>query len=363
MSNQNWINNLSDINISNECDEINDTIANMKDSIQKELSSYKNTIKPKYERYKNEGQTQNSKLTQKEKLEQYFNQIKENSKLNLSGFSNCSKINKLQKNEDNNIENEEGNYIIYETFKKIMNKKGNNKVETARLPNLLTLDPEKNYQKKNDTFSNLKYHDNINNKSSDGIYDNEIEQISIMNDLKSLKIEQSSNSNNLKGGPHNLITTELVSTFSMVNEPTIKAKKSKNHKTIKEKHYEKEYFKLKHKFTKFKLKYLKNLKIIEMLNLKLFYETHKNDKNSNEKEVIDSLLINQINQNILVMDKLEKDLEKKQQKIKEQNNIILKQKEIIDQLLLHNQKSNRCENILEKTDPDIEEIFNSHNLK
>lgn len=361
MNNQNWINNLSDLNITNG-DEINDTIANMKDSIQKELTSYKNTIKPKCERYKTDSPTPNSKLTQKEKLEQYFNQIKENSKLNLSNFSNCGKINKNLKN-DNNIENEEGNYVIYETFKKMMNKKGiNNKVETARLPNLLTLDPEKN-NKKNDTFSNLKYQDCINNKSSDGIDDNEIEQISIMNDLNILKIEQSSNSNTLKERIYNnLITTELVSTFSMVTEPTTKGKKGKNKKTNKEKYYEKEYFMLKHKFAKFKMKYLKNRKIIEMLNLKLFYETHKNDTNANEKDTIDSLLINQINENIIVMDKLEKDLEKKQNKIKEQNNIILKQKKIIEQLI-HNQTNIRVENILEKTDPEIAEIFNSHNLK
>ena len=52
----------------------------------------------------------------------------------------------------------EGNFIIYETFKNLMNKK----TSTARLSsNVLTLDPDKNMIKKDETFSHLQYQDNI----------------------------------------------------------------------------------------------------------------------------------------------------------------------------------------------------------
>ena len=266
-------NTLSDLNETNEEPEINDTISILKDSLQKELASYKNTVKSKNEKY-----TSVKKETQKEKIEKYFRQVKQNSKLNLSGFSNTSSINASQmKQSPINNNKKEGNFIIYETFKNLMNKK----TSTARLGNVLTLDPDKNMINKDETFSHLKYQENLaveepemNNNNGNNNF-NEIEQLSIMNDINNLKIEQSNNFNVNKN-----ITTELVSTFSMLTEPTTQT--NKKNKKDKDKYYKNEYFNLKRKYSSIKKKYIKEKKIAEMLNLKLFYETHKEENNLNE---------------------------------------------------------------------------------
>ena len=346
-------NTLSDLNETNEEPEINDTISILKDSLQKELASYKNTVKSKNDKYSTN--IKKNTLTQKEKIEKYFRQVKQNSKLNLSGFSNTSSINASQMKQN---QKKEGNFIIYETFKNLMNKK----TSTARLgSNVLTLDPDKNMIKKDETFSHLQYQDNIAVEEPEEIHNNnynEIEQISIMNDINNLKIEQSNNFNVNRN-----ITTELVSTFSMITEPTTQTNKKKD----KEKFYKAEYFNLKRKYSNIKKKYIKEKKIAEMLNLKLFYETHKEENDMNENKKINNILIQQIKENTETFAQIENDLRNKEKVINEQNLVIKQQKEIIEKLIKeinsnHTLNSIGNDNILEKTDPEIEEIFNSKSI-
>ena len=348
-------NTLSDLNETNEAPEINDTISILKDSLQKELALYKNTVKSKNDKHSTN--IKKDTLTQKEKIEKYFRQVKQNSKLNLSGFSNTSSINASQMKQSPMNNKKEGNFIIYETFKNLMNKK----TSTARLSsNVLTLDPDKNMIKKDETFSHLQYQDNIAVEDPEEMHNNfnEVEQISIMNDINNLKIEQSNNFNVNRN-----ITTELVSTFSMITEPTTQTNKKKDKASF----YKAEYFNLKRKISNIKKKYIKEKKIAEMLNLKLFYETHKEENDMNENKKINNILIAQIKENAETFAQIENDLKQKEKIINEQSQVIKQQKDIIEKLLKeinnnHTLNTIGNDNILEKTDPEIEEIFNSKSI-
>ena len=388
---------------------MDDTIQSLKDSIRQEVISYKKNVKNENKYSNNKGFNQN-KQSSKAQISDYFNKIKHNNKINLSNTLSINDNINYNKNElsslnsnDNlgNINNKqhEQNYIIFETFKNILNKNNNNnnnnnifnnnipsshKTETGRFNIISEEKKETNPVFDSIYFDNMKY-DNyipdieesnteiileneiqnekkISNKKKDNIKyknnnnDNEIvnsfDQTSLLNDinqLKNIRIEHSNNyltsNTNTNTNPYIISngfkTTyypENVTSFSMINENNQNtnssfSKLSKKQKLKRNDYYRTEYFKLRRKYYNILSKYEKGKKDSELSKLKGFYEAHKNDKKYNYLKEINEKLTNQLNENIKMFDYIENRIQSKEKEIEEKNDLITKQKILIDRLI------------------------------
>jgi hypothetical protein len=120
------------------------------------------------------------------------------------------------------------------------------------------------------------------------------------------------------------------------------------------KFYKKKYESFKKKYNEMRKKYNKEKKITEMLNLKLFYETHKsisitnerlnstkmttncdinNNQNNTNDEKFTKLLYEKLQENVILFEKLENEILHKDSLISEKNEVITHQKNTIDKLL------------------------------
>ena len=107
-------------------------------------------------------------------------------------------------------------------------------------------------------------------------------------------------------------------------------------------YYKKDFFVLKRKYNALKGKYNMEKKKAEGINLKLYYESHKNDELINKlKNKIKNLVI-QIKSNVNTFDTLKKELENKNNEIEKKNSILEKQNEIIKGLI--NELKNKEQN-------------------
>ena len=345
----------------------NDTIENLKESLQKNLKAYKTGLK------KTNQNIIVNKNTEKEKLKNYFESIKHKSKLNMSNISTTSNKDNdsIKQNvyvndgiESFNQGNQgESEFLIYETFKNMMNNKKKpgtvSKVSNIGNSTTYTVEPKKlvNNEKINsntgmnfkkfelENFDNLnlnfKQQKPINDSNKNTIYTTEnackdspknhfspiVSQIP-KNDLYYTEIEQNSFISDLKSLNINdgkrTFTKEKVSSFSMTT-----ANKAKIPKNI----YKKKFHKLNHSFRNLKLKYLKERKVTEMLSLKLEYETKEAERKTQEVKNLNKLLFSQIQENQDFLVKLEKQLEDKENTINKQRQIIVQQRKIIEELV------------------------------
>ena len=206
----------------------------------------------------------------------------------------------------------------------------------------------------------------------------EPEQISIIKDLTNLKDLNTNKSNNIKyptsnttpnnnpNNNNNLFTTSNISnnynikynnnfykTISHNNSKnnilypqsvlsfstkksehqSLKANMNKLNNSKKFEYYKKDFFVLKRKYNALKGKYSMEKKKAEGVNLKLYYESHKND------ELIEKLknkiknLVEQIKSNVNTFDELKTQIDKKNKEIEQKSDIIVKQNEIIKGLI------------------------------
>ena len=206
---------------------------------------------------------------------------------------------------------------------------------------------KKNLNLKND---NIKYQNNNN----DNEIVNSFEQTSLLNDinqLKNIKIEHSNNyctsntNTNTNTNPYIISngfkTTyypQNVSSFSMINENNQNSnshfyKSTKREKLKRNDYYRTEYYKLRRKYFNILSKYEKGKKDSELSKLKGFYEAHKNDKKFNYIKEINEKLSNQLNENTKFFDYIENIIQNKEKEIEEKNDLIIKQKILIDRLI------------------------------
>lgn len=292
-------------------------------------------------------------------------------------FSNTN-ANKYTQSNYSTKQNEDQNFIIYQTFKNMLNKKSQNKKQDT-----ITLNPDQPIQK----FNDLKYNDNpfeLNNKfqttnTNVSHYNNTTEQIiidnenSILNDISNIKIEGCSpgfnfipnivnsniNHNNVKQQQciqqHINVNpmVEQSSTFTTTcfaegntQNSNNKKKENKNNK------YKKNYFDLKHKYKKLKHNYIK----LKKINESLVYKGTINDNNSKMIEKVNALLMQQIEENTLLFTELEEKLSQKEQIISQQILLLKQQKDIINKLS-PNVNQFTSNELLDKTDPEIADVF------
>ncbi len=97
-------------------------------------------------------------------------------------------------------------------------------------------------------------------------------------------------------------------------------------------YYRREYFNLRRKYFNVLNKYEKKKKDSEIFKLKGFYEAHKNDKKYSEIKDLNDKLINQLNENTKIFDNIQQIILEKEKEIEDKNNLILKQKILIERL-------------------------------
>ena len=214
--------------------------------------------------------------------------------------------------------------------------------------------PEKEIKNEKINYNHIKL--NHNNYHTQKINNNNIEvnnsfdQTSLINDinqLKNLKIEHSNNyNNNLNSNINTNINTysisngfkssyfpENVTSFSMIKENNQNINLTKISKTKKRNdYYRREYFNLRRKYFNVLNKYEKKKKDSEIFKLKGFYEAHKNDKKYSEIKDLNDKLINQLNENTKIFDNIQQIILEKEKEIEDKNNLILKQKILIERL-------------------------------
>ena len=210
----------------------------------------------------------------------------------------------------------------------------------------------------------------------------EPEQISIIKDLTNLKDVNTNKSNNIKynntntnpnnnisnNNNNNLFTTSNISnnynikynnnfykTISHNNSNNIlfpqsvlsfSTKKSEHqnfnsHQKVinklniskKFEYYKKDFFVLKRKYNALKGKYSMAKKKAEDINLKLYYESHKNDELINQLKNKIKILANQIKSNVNTFDELKQQIDNKNKEIEQKSDIIVKQNDIIKGLI------------------------------
>ena len=384
---------------------MDDTIQSLKDSIRQEVISYQKNIKNENKFSNNNKYFNQKKQNSKAQISDYFNKIKINSKINLSNNLSLNERNyDNNKEELNSINNENNNekdknFIIYETFKNILNKNKNinnnnniyenniisQKTETGRFNIISEENNKKNQILDSQYFDNMKYenyipdieesdlipekeiknekinynhiklnHNNyhtqkINNNNNIEV-NNSFDQTSLINDinqLKNLKIEHSNNyNNNLNSNINTNINTysisngfkssyfpENVTSFSMIKENNQNINLTKISKTKKRNdYYRREYFNLRRKYFNVLNKYEKKKKDSEIFKLKGFYEAHKNDKKYSKIKDLNDKLINQLNENTKIFDNIQQIILEKEKEIEDKNNLILKQKILIERL-------------------------------
>jgi hypothetical protein len=123
-------------------------------------------------------------------------------------------------------------------------------------------------------------------------------------------------------------------------------------------YYKREYFALKRKYNALKGKYNMEKKKAEGINLKLFYESHKNDNLIDSLKNNIKLLLEQIKSNVNTFDSLKQELNKKDNEIKQKNIMLEKQNELIKELIKE-LKSNNNYNINSNDNKEIN--MNSEN--
>ena len=206
----------------------------------------------------------------------------------------------------------------------------------------------------------------------------EPEQISIIKDLTNLKELNTNKSNNIKyptsnttpnnnpNNNNNLFTTSNISnnynikynnnfykTISHNNSKnnilypqsvlsfstkksehqSLKANMNKLNNSKKFEYYKKDFFVLKRKYNALKGKYSMEKKKAEGVNLKLYYESHKNDELIEQLKNKIKNLVEQIKSNVNTFDELKTQIDKKNKEIEQKSDIIVKQNEIIKGLI------------------------------
>ena len=206
----------------------------------------------------------------------------------------------------------------------------------------------------------------------------EPEQISIIKDLTNLKDLNTNKSNNIKyptsnttpnnnpNNNNNLFTTSNISnnynikynnnfykTISHNNSKnnilypqsvlsfstkksehqSFKANINKLNNSKKFEYYKKDFFILKRKYNALKGKYSMEKKKAEGVNLKLYYESHKNDELIEQLKNKIKNLVEQIKSNVNTFDELKTQIDKKNKEIEQKSDIIVKQNEIIKGLI------------------------------
>lgn len=297
-------------------DKNNTSIASLKDSIQKDLRSYKKITKKNNESIMKSSMNLcnnyngNQKPSEKDKLNNYFQSIKRT----LTSSTTCNNINtntqsKIEQNNYNsNTNSGNQNFIIFEAFKNMMNKGSR---ETKR---------ETHYDNNNNRcINNMIFHPAQNELMTDN------EQLSIINDLQSIKIEESN--------PIQAKDSGNINTFALTSETNFDKTNKYNKKKIDEAYYKKKYFQLKTQLKSLRLRLAKEKNISEMLTLKLFYETHKTDPQAMTQGKITQMLTDKIKDNLVIFDRLEEEIDEKDKLIEERNELILHQKDIIAKLM------------------------------
>ena len=460
----------------------NTTLDSIKDSIREELSVLRKDKTTKYKVSNNSTikSKKDTPMTSKELLTDYFNNIKQKSKLNINhnNILNSKNLNpnsleisalknlnadelKTNNNFNNNINNNAGNnFIIYETFKNMLNKNKNKienneinlydinaKIKTGRFggdiqenkienTNFMENDKiqekekinfvENNYETKNENkndfnyvlnnnyfkenilenndqlidynFNNFEIQQSNKNEIENNLYqnnninqfiltneNNEIkynqdtknkqifneigsEQISIIKDIDNLNDINENNfiqSNinkyqtshfNSKNNNNNYLFPQNVLAFSTSKEPNkfAETKTNTNYSALTEQrlfsskkfqYYRKDYFSLKRKYNALKGKYNLEKKKTDNLNLKLFYETHKNDDLIQTLKNNLKLLVSQIKSNVTTFNNLDNEIKRKQNEINQKNKTIMKQNELIKMLVKELGGSQKFENI------------------
>ena len=211
---------------------------------------------------------------------------------------------------------------------------------------------ENEMKKENKIYNNKNYNIKSQNNKNDNEIVNSFDQTSLLNDinqLKNIRIEHSNNyltsNTNTNTNPYVISngfkTTyypENVTSFSMINENNQNTNSNFSKLTKKEKikrndYYRSEYYKLRRKYFNILSKYEKGKKDSELSKLKGFYEAHKNDKKYNCLKEINEKLTNQLNENIKIFDYIENRIQSKEKEIEEKNDLITKQKILIDRLI------------------------------
>ena len=98
-------------------------------------------------------------------------------------------------------------------------------------------------------------------------------------------------------------------------------------------YYRKDFFILKRKYNALKGKYNLEKKKAEGINMKLYYESHKNDDIINELKNKIKIFAEQIKSNVNTFDELKNEIDKKNNEIQQKNGIISRQNEIIKGLI------------------------------
>jgi hypothetical protein len=288
-----------------------------------------------------------------------------------------------------------GEFIIYECFKSMMNKsKCKDKRSVSSDINLKNIE--------NMTYNNYNLCENYKTDSNNDHHDNErIFASSMIQDLEDMEYNNSNNNHHSRNnieinvnsnkqsffnennfyftprGEHSVhpLDNDMINsqqTFNQINTNKVKSipyeaetnlnnvnnitnmsksngTKCKNSICL---FYRKKFRHYKKTSENYKRKYLKQKKLAELLNLKLFYETHKNnaentvstatDKLPNtpnsinkitDEEKLTKMLYDKLQENIILFEKLENEIINKDAIIQKQNETIKHQKGTIDKLL------------------------------
>jgi hypothetical protein len=284
---------LEQVTVSDNQSFNSDKLNNLKESIKFNAKSMK-----KYE-------VDNNTLykTEKEKLLEFYQNMKNNSKLNISKEELGNMINSIEKKSKPSQTPESNEFVIYNCFKNMLKpktkeEKVNPHVQVANFNNPQISPINKNQKDLNENF----------NKNEENVLNDSVN--SMIKDLKNIEIKE----------------------------------KCKNSHCI---YYRKKYKFFKKNYEKNKTKLKLEKKVTEMLNLKLFYESNKHMLNSSQTDRSEKFnsttvtggetkfkeLSEKLEENIILFEKLESEILNKNTIIEKQNESIKHQKDTIDKLL------------------------------